>query len=360
MNYSEMNQLSKFAILGDTHFGVRNDSTNFHRYFEKFYKEVFFPYIDEHGINLVVQLGDLFDRRKYINFNSLAECKRYFFDELAKRPGLEFVTLLGNHDIFWKESLQVSSTGLILGEYNNIKLIDKPTALYVEDTKIDLIPWICKENESEIFTYIDNSKSDLCFGHFEIAGFPMYRGMQAEEGLSYELFAKYERVLSGHYHTRSKAENIEYIGTPYEMTWQDAYDPRGFSVFDTETRELDFIPNPNTIHVKLAYDDTQEGAHNWPTDLKDKYVKVVVVTKTDLYNFDRYITAIYEQAPADVKIIEDFSEFNEGSVSEEINLEDTLSILSEYVDSVQTAENKDQIKTLLRQLYVEAVNQEVV
>ena len=63
----------KIALLGDTHFGVRNDARHFHEYYEKFYSEVFFPYLEEHGINTIIQLGDLFDRRKYINFLSLAE-----------------------------------------------------------------------------------------------------------------------------------------------------------------------------------------------------------------------------------------------------------------------------------------------
>ena len=348
----------KFAILGDTHFGVRNDSTNFHKYYEKFYSTMFFPYCEENNIRLVFQLGDLFDRRKFINFNSLSECKRYFFDELEAR-GIQLITLLGNHDIYWKESLKVSSSGLILGEYENILLIDSPFTYTIDGTTIDMIPWICKENEKEVFEFIDGSKSDLCFGHFEIAGFPMYRGMTAEEGLSHDMFAKYERVLSGHYHTRSKAENIEYIGTPYEMTWQDAYDPRGFSVFDTQTRELHFVENPFTIHTKLTYDD--RGDQVWPTqvDLKDKYVKVVVVNKTNLYAFDQYITDVYNQDPAEVKIIEDLSEFNEGTVSDQINLEDTMSILDNYIESVQTAEDKEAIKKVMKELYIEALNKEV-
>ena len=346
----------KFAILGDTHFGVRNDSPNFHKYFEKFYSEVFIPYCKENDIRLVFQLGDLFDRRKFINFNSLSECKRYFFDALEDN-NIQLITLLGNHDIYWKESLQVSSSGLILGEYQNILLIDGPFTYTIDRTTIDLIPWICKENEAEVFEFIDKSQSDLCFGHFEIAGFPMYKGMTAEEGLSHDMFAKYERVLSGHYHTRSKAENIEYIGTPYEMTWQDAYDPRGFSVFDTQTRQLDFILNPFTIHTKLTYDDSKEV--EMPSDLKDKYVKVVVVHKGDLYKFDQFITKVYDLDPAEVKIIEDLSEFNEGVVSDQINLEDTMSILDNYIDSVQTDEDKEAIKKVMKELYIEALNVEV-
>ena len=58
----------KIALLGDVHVGARNDNLAIHDYFEKFYNEVFFPYLLEHKIDTIVQFGDLFDRRKYINF----------------------------------------------------------------------------------------------------------------------------------------------------------------------------------------------------------------------------------------------------------------------------------------------------
>jgi predicted phosphodiesterase len=349
----------KIAILGDTHFGVRGDSIKFHDYYRKFYENEFFPYLEKNNISYIFQLGDLFDRRKYINFNTLALAKDYFFNPIASR-GLHFYTLLGNHDIFWKESLEVNSTGLVLGEYN-INLIDEPTKIEIENTSIDMIPWICKENQQEVFEYIDQSKSDLCFGHFEIAGFPMYKGMVGHHGLSHEMFSKYERVLSGHYHTRSKQENIEYVGTPYEMTWQDYNDPRGFSVFDTETRELEFIRNPYTIHEKITYDDKNHDPIDLSTiDIKDKYVKLAVVNKTDLYKFDQFVNEMYTKDAYEIKIIEDFSEFNDGEISTDINIEDTMSILSNYVDSVETEENKEEIKSVLKELYLEAINQEVV
>src|SRR6056300_429521 len=349
----------KIAILGDTHFGVRGDSLKFHDYYRKFYENEFFPYLEKNNITNVIQLGDLFDRRKYINFNTLALSKAYFFDRIAAQ-NISFYTLLGNHDIFWKESLEVSSTGLVLGEYD-IHLIDKPSVINIDGTTIDMIPWICKENQKEVFEYIDQSKSDLCFGHFEIAGFPMYKGMVVHHGLSHEMFSKYERVLSGHYHTRSKQENIEYVGTPYEMTWQDYNDPRGFSVFDTETRELEFIRNPYTIHEKITYDDKNHDPIDLSTiDIKDKYVKLAVVNKTDLYKFDQFVNEMYTKDAYEIKIIEDFSEFNDGEISTDINIEDTMSILSNYVDSVETEENKEEIKSVLKELYLEAINQEVV
>ena len=109
--------MSKFIVLGDTHFGARGDSLKFHAYMEKFYTEFLFPYMQQNQIKVIYQLGDLFDRRKFINFNTLAECKRYFFDVL-KAEDIKMGTLLGNHDIFWKESLSVNASELLLSHYH--------------------------------------------------------------------------------------------------------------------------------------------------------------------------------------------------------------------------------------------------
>ena len=68
----------KICLLGDTHFGMRGDSLEFHKYIKKFYDNIFFPYLIENKIDTVFQLGDLFDRRKFINFNSLYLCRKYF------------------------------------------------------------------------------------------------------------------------------------------------------------------------------------------------------------------------------------------------------------------------------------------
>lgn len=346
----------KIAILGDTHFGSRNDLKLFHDYFAKFYDNTFFPQIKELGVERIVQLGDLFDRRKYINFFSLAESKRYFFDQLP----CPMDTLVGNHDLYWRESVTVNSSSLVLGEYDNITVHTKPSTIFLDDgTTIDIIPWICSENQDEIFDFISKSKSDICVGHFEVAGFSMYRGMEAHSGLDGNMFAKYELVLSGHYHTRSKKENIMYVGTPYEMTWSDYNDPKGFHIFDTETRELTFHQNPDTMFVRLEYDDTKQMTPLEALDLKDCIVKLIVVNKNDYYKFDQYINKLYSKGCYEIKIVEDMSEFTDGEVGEEINLEDTISVLMNYIDSIETEEDVDKIKSFMKSLYVEAVNLEV-
>lgn len=345
------------AILGDTHLGVRNDLNLFHDHFDTFYDQ-FVAHLKHNNISDVFQLGDLFDRRKYINFNTLSRSKTYLFDRL-REAGIRMHVLIGNHDIFFKDTLTVNSPSLVLQEYINdgtIVLYDTPTSVAIYDTTIDIIPWICKDNEDDALEFIIKSKSDICMGHFELVGFPMYRGVDAHGGMATDIFEKYELVLSGHYHTKSQKGNITYVGTPYEMTWQDYNDPKGFHTFDTETRQLTFIPKTNPIFVRIDYDDTKEMLDLDFTSLKNKYVKVVVTNKTDLYKFDQFINTIYNSGCYDVKVVEDLSEFQEGDIDEEIDLEDTLDVLSSFIDSIDTDANKDEIKRFMKTLYIEALH----
>lgn len=349
----------KIAILGDTHFGMRNDSTKFHDYYEKFYKDVFFPYLKENGITDIFQLGDLFDRRKYINFLSLSRSKEYFFSYLQEN-NITLHTLVGNHDLFWRESVSVNAQSLVLGEYSNIKVYTEPTKVSMEDVSIDIIPWICRENEEQVSSFIRKSRSDLCFGHFEIAGFSMYKGMESHEGLEASVFKQYSLVCSGHYHTRSQHGNITYVGTPGEMTWQDYDDPRGFHVYDLEDKSLSFVRNPYVMFYKVVYDDKDGTTTDLSSlDLKDAFVRVVVLNKTDFFAFDNFIETLYNKDCFEIKIVEDFAELNSGVIDQTVNLEDTVDVLTGYVDSIDTIDSKDVVKSFMKSLYIEACNVEL-
>jgi DNA repair exonuclease SbcCD nuclease subunit len=351
----------KVAIITDQHFGARNDSIAFLDYFEKFYNDVFFPALADNDINVVLVLGDTFDRRKYVNFYALQRAKEMFFDRLAN-AGITVHMLAGNHDTYFKNTNDVNSPDLLLREYNNINVIDHPATIYVDETPICMMPWICPENYQDSIDTIKDTKAEICMGHFEIAGFAMYRGMESHDGLSKETFDKFDMVFSGHYHHKSDDGHIYYVGNPYELTWQDYNDPRGFHLFDLGSRELTFIRNPYSMFARVEYNDKeQEPIDLDALDLQGKYVKLVVVNKTDYYKFDRFTQKLYNKGCHDIKVVEDMSEFNEGElVDESINLEDTLSVLGHYVDSVETDFDKEKIKNYMRALYTEAVNIEVV
>jgi len=271
-------------------------------------------------------LGDLFDRRKYISFQSLALCRRYFFDQLVKHD-IHCHTLLGNHDIFFKNTLEVNSPDLLLRDYkDHVILYDKPVAW----SGVDIIPWICKDNELEIADFIKRSDNHLCFGHFELAGFEMDRGNICHDGMDPSVLNKYDLVLSGHFHHKSNNGSIVYVGTPGEMTWADYNDDRGFHILDTETRELTFIPNPERMFYKIKYNDDEMYYNDIVNAdysyLNGKFLKIVVEKRNNSFLFDTLIDTITKAAPLEVAVVEDFSEITDNVEVDIDQAEDTMTI----------------------------------
>jgi len=194
---------------------------------------------------------------------------------------------------------------------------------------------------------------DICVGHFEVAGFDMFRGVKNDGGMDRKLLQQYSMVLTGHFHHRSTDDNIYYLGSPYGFTWSDYGDDRGFHVLDTKTRDLQFIQNPNNIFHKIYYDDRKPLPD--PSQFRKACVKVIITNKNDYAKFDKFVDALYINEVYELTIHEDFSDFESDALeNENVNIEDTMTLLSEYVDSVQSAKDKDRLKTLLKTLYVEA------
>lgn len=344
----------KIAIITDTHFGARNDSIHFDTFFQKFYDEVFFPYLDAHEIKTIFHLGDVFDRRKYINFSVLRSCKAYFFEKLRER-NIDMLVIPGNHDTYYKNTNEVNSLDLLLREYSNITILESPVRLPFGSKEYLFVPWICAGNEEQILQELE-TPADLCFGHFEIDGFDMFLGTKNHGGLNRTLLSKFEMVLTGHFHHRSTDDNIYYLGSPYGFTWSDHNDPRGFHILDTETHNLTFIENPNIIFHKIYYDDKKDQKLK-ASDYWKSCVKVVVVNKTNYVKFDKFIDGLYDNEVLELTIEDDLSEYDAAvNETDEVNIEDTLTMLSDFIDNIQSDKDKDKLKTLMRTLYVEAQN----
>jgi hypothetical protein len=266
--------------------------------------------------------------------------------------------------VAFKNTLEVNSTGLLLNEYNCVEYYDDFDTVEFDGVNIDVVPWICDDNEKEIFERMKESKSQICFGHFEIAGFEMDRGNVCDHGLDKKKLSKYDVVLSGHFHHKSTDGNITYVGTPYEMTWSDYNDPKGFHIFDTETRNMEFVRNPFVMFNKVTYDDGQQDFDTWKnydfSSLKDTYVKVVVLNKQNPYLFDSVIDSLYKVGVADLSIVEDFSDLLIDDDSDIIDqAEDTMTILSKHIDNLTLDVEAEKLKTLMRELYIEALNTEI-
>lgn len=342
----------KIAIIGDTHFGARNSNQVIESWQRRFYEEVFWPYIEEHGIKTIIQTGDFFDNRKWINLQTMAFQKEVFVKK-AQQLQVSTYVIVGNHDIPLRHSLANSSVEQILGDEEYFCVLNKPHTEVFEDRSITFMPWICKENEEESLKVI-NKGGDIIVGHFEIQGALMYPGATSHEGLQSTNFKKWNQVLSGHYHSQSETGNIHYVGTPYQMMWNDASTKHGFWILDTSTGEKTFVEN----HLRYFHRFVWEDSYNKELpELKNSYVKINVKKKTDFEAFEKFIDKINFGSPFEVKITESFEEYNAENVSDLIEVHSTQELIAEYVDDV-AANNAEEIKKLMLQIYDEALQVE--
>jgi DNA repair exonuclease SbcCD nuclease subunit len=340
----------KVAILTDSHYGAKKGSKHLHDYFELFYKNVFFPTLEEHEIKTVIHMGDVFDSRKSIDYQSLEWAKRVVFDPLKK---YEVHMLVGNHDCYFKDSNHVNSPELLLQDYSNIKTYSSPTNTKIGGIDITLIPWICSDNYEETLKVIQKSNAKISMGHLELRGFYVNKHLVMDDhGMDSNIFSKFEKVFSGHYHTRSDNGKIFYLGNPYEMYWTDVNDIRGFHIFDTETLIHTPVNNPYKLFYNIYYDDTPYQTFD-ASKYSNKIVKVIVRKKSKPKSFEKFIDNLYKIGVQDLKIVENFEiKENEDFVVEEE--ENTISVLNRYIDESEFNFDKNIIKGIFENLYKQA------
>lgn len=349
------------AILNDTHCGIRNSSEVFLDNAEKFYTEVFFPYCKEHNIKQVLHLGDYYDHRKFINFKALNKNRKHFLEPL-RNNGMTMDIILGNHDVYHKNTNELNSLKELLGHFmNEVNIILEPKVMEYGSLKVGLLPWINRENYDQSMQFVKMCKADILAGHLELNGFDLMRGVKNNHGMDHRVFSRFEKVLSGHFHTKSEQDNIMYLGSQMEFFWSDAHDPKYFHVLDTETREITPVLNPHTLFEKIVYDDSRIDYSDYDVShLDKKFVKVVVSNKNDLFTFDRFIDRIQNREIHELKIAESFSEFVGENVEDDgISVEDTSTLLDSYIDAVDTDLDKDRIKISMKKLLTEAQTLEV-
>ena len=351
----------QIAVLNDTHCGIRNSSEIFLDNAKDFYENIFFPECEKRGIKHILHLGDYYDHRKYINFKALNHNRKHFLSILRDR-GMTMDIIPGNHDTYFKNTNDLNSLKECLGHYmNEIHIIMDPTVMEYGSLKIALLPWICADNYNHSMKFIKECKADWLGGHLEFTGFDVMRGVQHHGGMNHKLFEKFELVLTGHFHVSSRKDNIWYLGSQMEYFWSDAHDPKYFHIIDTETREVEKIRNPYTLFEKIVYNDEKIDYNNYDlANLDKKFVKVVVVNKSDTFLFDRFIDKIQNQNIYELKIAENFNEFLGENVEDEgLEIEDTTQLVDDYIDGVDTDLDKDRIKVNMRELMTEAQALEV-
>ena len=350
----------KIAILNDTHAGVRGDMVEMSKYAGRFYEEVFFPYLDEHNIKHIIHLGDYFDRRKYINFSTLKADKKHFIEPMLER-GITMDLILGNHDVYYKNTNDINAPELLLFESDNINIIYQPEVREYDGVNVALVPWINPENYADSVEFLTTANADTCMGHFEFEGALMMPGMTCQHGLDHSYVKRFDKVYSGHFHQKSEFANIKYLGSQMQFTWSDYGDEKYFHIFDTDTREMRPIHNPITMFEKLFYDDTKESfetiSNKDYTKYKGKFTKVIVVNKDNPYWFDSMLDKLHEASPLHVSVVDDHKHMDLMDDSDIEGVEDTLTILEKYIDGLEIQGQKKPLLDLMTSLYNEALDE---
>ena len=352
----------KVAILNDTHCGVRNSSDIFLKYQERFYTEIFFPYLKEHNIKNILHLGDYYEHRKFVNFKALNANRKHFLEPM-RDMGITMDIIPGNHDVFYKNTNELCSLKELLGYFtSNVNIIMEPKVIDYDGLGVAVIPWINNANYQEYVNFAMSCKAPILGAHLELKGFDLMAGMPNPHGMSADIFSRFETVVSGHFHTRSSQGNVTYLGSQMEFTWADVDDPKYFHVLDTETREFTPVRNPITMFKKVIYDDTKTDYNTVDvSEYAQKFIKLIVINKNDLYMFDKFVDRLQSIETYELKIAESFDEYIGENVDDDaISLEDTTELLDSYVEAVDTELDKEHIKVELRKLYTEAQNLEVV
>ena len=340
----------KIALLSDTHWGARGDSQLFLDYFTEFFQDTFFPYLDENNIKTVLHAGDLMDRRKFVNFNVLNHVREHFIQPLKDRD-IELHCILGNHDVYYRNTNKINSMRELF--YSDFHIYEKPTTLEFDGLRIAMLPWVNKENTEEFIKYIQNVNAPILMGHLELDGYEVLRGVKHRGGMSPDMFKRFEKVLSGHFHCKQSQGNIHYLGTQYEITFSDHGEPKGFYVLDTETREIEYVENTNRMFHKLKYSDDDTYTEAFYNQYTNKYVKVFVSSKKNPVKFDKFLENLYNSQVANLTIVEE-----DDLVQEKVDIDmkkDTLTLIQDEVDMLECEGDKEKIKKMIRDLYMESL-----
>jgi len=323
--------MSRICLITDTHMGIRGNSPYFLENQKKFFEEVFFPYLDDNpDIKTVVHLGDVFDKRPTVNFVILDEAIKCLFNPLKER-GLTTHVIIGNHDTPFRNSNSLNAPQLLLTLGYDFNVYSGPTEVEIEGNKLCFVPWINDENRTESIDLIEKTESKYLLGHLEISGFQMQKGVTQKEGLSRSIFDKFTYTLSGHFHHRSTEGRIYYLGSPYEMTWADFENKKGFHILDFDTNNLEFIENPNTVFEYVdEFDNIKEET------LAGKMVKINLTSFTS-EEIEKTYSAIdkFKIRPQNILFINNkFVQSNTAIVDTKGEIQTTPKLIETYVKSI--------------------------
>ena len=357
---------NKVAFCGDLHLGFKNGNAEFLSFQKEWLSTHFLPYLKENKITTLIQTGDFFDIRKYMPLNVMDMVLNWLPEQLEKNGIKHLYAPSGNHDLYYRDTNTISSLDL-LKTLNSTTLCvevfkDEVGVAILGNKKFAFLPYLNKVPKDKLLDVLGGIKDvDYLVAHLDVVGSPMMVGHVCEEGVELSVFNDYKRIISGNFHIPSTHKNLTYTGAPYQLSWGDVSDglPRGFYVLDTDTDELDFIPNPEymTLFSVITYDPEEKYTEKSFDVYEGSIVKVLVNKKTDEKHYKNFGKLLSSASFIDYKIIDTSTvELEKVEISEEVLSLNTISAISSYIDMQGDDINKAALKRLASEIYHEVSN----
>lgn len=348
----------KVYLTSDSHFGVHSNDRDWLKTQLDYYYNFFIPNLEK-GDKILIHCGDVFDNRELLDVYILNSVYGLFSD--LSTIFKEIYIVCGNHDTYTKDSNTINSLFMFKNS-SNITVIDNDIyEIKLDNKKLAFLPWSTSlEQEIERLNRID--KADAVFCHTAVNG-AVYRGKTyIEHSNDAHNFTerRFKQVYTGHIHTTQRVGNINFIGSPYELTRNDRYNKKSMWYLETskekDGRIFDFsIENTySPRYIKLEYDKIKDLPED---DIK----KIVANNRVDVHissqeqnnrDVDVLMNKLYEMSSKKIEKKTDREEVELDGISIDLNSNANISDIS----SINLKAIIDQI---LKEKYGEAVSNKV-
>lgn len=302
--------MSKALVFSDLHLHGHKDRTErLHDCLEVL--EWIFKTAAEHDCSYIFFLGDLFHERSKIDvLNYLRTFEVFMKHMLNDDSKREMYLLVGNHDMYHKERWDVNSVKP-LSAIPRITIIDSPTSIDFEGTKIDWLPHT-EDPITDLNEFKKNGAGRVLFGHMAVSGAltNTFYGVRSDVIVEHDsemlhvdasLFAEWDVTMLGHYHGAQKLTNkAEYVGSPLQLSFGEAFQQKHVIILDLETLEKEYVVNDfSPKHLIVTEQDVVNDAYN----LTGQFVRISVdnMGKKDLIDLQRKVAKESKPLTVDLK-----------------------------------------------------------
>ena len=349
----DLSKHKRAFIISDTHLGIRNGSVEWIEIMKNYFHDFFIPLLkkEKKSGDFVIHCGDVFDSRHSLNLLVMNECMN-IFEEISKI--MPVVIILGNHDIFRKNTNDVNSVK-VLKWIPNIKIIEEPEIIEVHGKKLLFMPW--RATHQDEVSCVKDNPADFLFCHTEAKGLKFNKGTTIETGIELSDLKSFRKVYAGHIHYAQHSGNFRMLGCPYPLTRSDINNDKGIWVFDIENETEQFFVNDySPKFVRYTFERILEMEEDVVKKIfKNNFVDILVDPKWSLsFPFSSFTEEIagYRKLDFIPYIKETDDESLENEEQSEVNSIDILELCKQSILNTQHSDNvKDKLILTIKTLF---------